>query len=177
MNDNYNNYDEYIKTHIELEPYFKLANRGTRIPVLLDHPDAGEAKSILYAIDFISQRKEYSSIRKDYDLLCDFVHPNVMSNKIFSVITNIYSKKKGKFFPDYKIQNISGEADEFYKDIPNEYQAVMLLTYFGMIIGVLIKNMNLMKETIEEFKEVEVKQVEKPLFYKIFERLDDKSKY
>jgi len=177
MNNNVNDFYAYTQAHKELEPYFQAAIKGTQIEAILQqNKDTVKAKSILNALDSLSTQDKYKNLRKYYDNLCESVHPNIMSNELFGVITNIYVDKNINYNEKERIGFIPGEIDLYLNHKSNKQQTMMLPLFYGFIVKVMVICFDIFKDTILEFKDVRVLKLNKPEFFKSLDNLTNDQK-
>lgn len=176
-----NNYTEdflaWNQTHTKIENIIKLAGKGSKINAVINTANnVTEAKSVLTSIDFVSKNKKYSSIRDKYNILCEYVHPNKMSNEIFGIITELHDLAEEKYFEKEKVHLISGELDRYFKKIPEKY-SINLFTYFGLIINIVDMNIDLYSEISNKIKTLNVNRIKvKPPYFDDFSKLPDELK-
>jgi hypothetical protein len=70
----------------EMEDFLILFSHGTRDETLLGINKDWKQKNILNYFDYWSKNKDFGSVRRTYEFLSDFCHPNALSNMIFQVL-------------------------------------------------------------------------------------------
>lgn len=119
-----------------------------------------EADNVLNSINSVSKKPKYLHMRANYDILCEYAHPNKFSNDFFAVITKLYDKES-KILEKEGIMLIQGEADMYYRDTSTLTASIMTVRHMGTIVQVLRDNMELFEEafhTLEGLKVEELKQ-------------------
>lgn len=155
-NKNIHNYKEYAWSTAVIEDLLQVSRKSTKVDVFLrEGTDTIKAEPISDSIKYVSKQEKYNTIKRNYGLLCDFVHPNMLSNEIFGIPTRLYDKKGDKEFIPEGVILIRGEIDKYCRDIPKG--AFILNTRFlGMLIKTIILSIDLFKETVEKFKDLHI---------------------
>lgn len=176
MNLNKDYYEKYMNAHIQLEGVLQEGLRGTKIDILKkEYNDAVEAKQILTAVDFISKKNKYESMRAYYDILCEYVHPNLFSNDVFGVVTQTYPEREPKLYSKERLLIVHGETEKFFLNAPKQ-EKWQIARYLGNLIKVLDLNMKLFEETVVEFRNVNVELLTDPGVLEIASTFDDEHK-
>jgi hypothetical protein len=154
-------YFEYHSANQKLEDVITPAITGTRLKRMKkENVDSVDASGAFKVVNSLKNNEKYKQLSMMYPILCEYVHPNIFSNTIFSVVTKIYpdTPTKSKFFEKELFGTIYGEADDYYLDLP-EKDYFMVFNYFGMQIGALSLCMDLFKETYGKCKKLRVEQL------------------
>lgn len=179
LNDSVNDWNQFILTHQEFEQITNTAKKGTRIEIMIEESnDPARAKSSMNFIYTLSKNEKYKEIPKFYEILCEYVHPNNFSNTIFGILTKFDKgdKEPIKVFSKERIGLISGEMNKYYRTIPEKYSP-MIVTYYGMLVKISTLCIELFKETIDDYKNIEINQLDaKPPFFDSLELLSDEQK-
>ncbi|MFA6049313.1 MAG: hypothetical protein WC792_05220 [Candidatus Micrarchaeia archaeon] len=161
-NCNTSNYAKYHSACHKLEKELMLGISASKITALTELPNTTTAQSILNAIDDVSKKEKYSTIRKQYDNLCEFVHPNKQSTDFFGIPT-ILDPNSSKQLKDEKLREELrkkkirvryGRIEKYILNAPDYFESAE--SYLGMLISVISMNIALFVETLLEFRGAEV---------------------
>lgn len=157
------NFMEFSQYTLVLEDLLLTSSKGTKVPLLLkEGTDTIKAERISDSINYVSKKEKYNILKKNYGLLCDYVHPNMLSNEIFSVVTKYYKEKIKEFISEGIIM-IPGETDKYYRDAPKD-AFIQNLRFLGMFIKTITLCIDLFRETIEKFKDLHIEICYNPFF-------------
>jgi len=174
-NKNTNNFLRYNKLTEKLESILQVSKKSTRVEIMLkEAADTTEALGISSSVNWVSRKKKYENLKINYNLLCDFVHPNYLSNSIFGVPTRFYENKKEKVFKKEKMIFLPGEIDKYSKNAAKK-NPILYLMYFGLLVSSIEMCIDLFKETFEEFKNlnINISYVKPPDFDKLLKLSKD----
>jgi len=162
-NKNTHDFMEFSQYTAVLEDLLQVSRKGTKISVFLkEGTDTIEAERISDSIKYVSKQEKYNTLKRNYGLLCDFVHPNMLSNEIFGIPTRLYKKDDKEFIPEGIIM-VRGEVDKYYRDIPKD-AFILHVRFLGMLIKTIILCIDLFKETFEKYKDLHIEKCYNPVF-------------
>ncbi|MGI0059826.1 MAG: hypothetical protein ACREBJ_08660, partial [Nitrosotalea sp.] len=183
MNRATNDRMKYYQLDQKREAITKAVYGATGHPIILEiKADSVKARSILNEVDETAKIDKYSTLRKKYDILSEYVHPDSASNEIFGMIDiekiDFDTLNFNDRFADQKLTFIEGvQIQEFYKDLPKEYLIAHYPRFFGMLISILNMSMEIMEESIEIGKTTHVDLVIAPSkIGELFHSADEKKK-
>ncbi len=179
LNESTNDYDTFNKVNDKLEQITDIAINGTKIELIIEEGNnPARAKSVMNYIYHLSKNETYKEIPKIYNILCEYVHPNHLSNTMFGIPTKFYKDKKEpiKIFDKEMIGLIAAEMDKFYKDIPQKH-SIIIFMYYGILVKIMTLCMNLFIESVEEFQKIKIKAfTAEPPFIDALKKFSDEDK-
>lgn len=163
-NRNTHNFMEYAQFTAVLEDLLLVSRRGTKIPIFLNKgTDTILSERISESISYVSKQEKYNKIKRNYSLLCDFVHPNMLSNEVFGIPTKLYQERKDKKFIQDGIIMIPGEVDKYIRDLSDDESIINNIRFLGLPIKSILLCFDLFKETLEKYQNINLELCYKPV--------------